>query len=156
MRRLGYNRSSKRCKEKWENINKYYKKVKESNKKRPEDSKTCPYFHQLEAIYSRKHLRSIAAAAAPPALPEQPNPSRLEIEGKNINDDKRNSGGSGGAAPQVPASNGDKAPTTPAAFDADSGLKKVTAPCAPTSSSVPFGVLEPDRRMLTGYLLAVN
>src|SRR6185437_15113060 len=56
MRRLGYNRSSKRCKEKWENINKYYKKVKESNKKRPEDSKTCPYFHQLEAIYSRKHL----------------------------------------------------------------------------------------------------
>ncbi|KAG2567743.1 hypothetical protein PVAP13_7NG265000 [Panicum virgatum] len=165
MRRLGYNRSSKRCKEKWENINKYYKKVKESNKKRPEDSKTCPYFHQLEAIYSRKHLRSIAAAAAsnvtiaaaaPPALPEQPNPSQLEIEGKNINDDKRNSGGSGGAAPQVPASNGDKAPTTPAAFDADSGLKKVTAPCAPTSSSIPFGVLEPDRRMLTGYLLAVN
>ncbi|KAM0847256.1 hypothetical protein ACQ4PT_055127 [Festuca glaucescens] len=56
MRRIGYNRSSKRCKEKWENINKYFKKVKESNKRRPEDSKTCPYFHQLDAIYRKKQL----------------------------------------------------------------------------------------------------
>ncbi|KAG2313458.1 hypothetical protein Bca4012_028014 [Brassica carinata] len=54
MRRLGYNRSAKRCKEKWENINKYFKKVKESNKKRPLDSKTCPYFHQLEALYNER------------------------------------------------------------------------------------------------------
>ncbi|MQL41692.1 hypothetical protein EI012_27700, partial [Escherichia coli] len=54
MQRLGYNRSSKRCKEKWENINKYFKKVKESNKKRREDSKTCPYFHELEALYKEK------------------------------------------------------------------------------------------------------
>ncbi|THU74318.1 hypothetical protein C4D60_Mb04t32090 [Musa balbisiana] len=58
MQRLGYNRSAKRCKEKWENINKYFKKVKESNKKRPEDSKTCPYFHQLDAIYRKKLLSS--------------------------------------------------------------------------------------------------
>ncbi|KAJ4734201.1 Trihelix transcription factor GT-2 [Rhynchospora pubera] len=55
MRRLGYNRNAKRCKEKWENINKYFKKVKESNKKRPEDSKTCPYFHQLDALYRNKY-----------------------------------------------------------------------------------------------------
>ena len=48
---LGYNRNSKRCKEKWENINKYFKKTKESNKKRPENAKTCPYFHQLENLY---------------------------------------------------------------------------------------------------------
>ncbi|KAF9601291.1 hypothetical protein IFM89_018401 [Coptis chinensis] len=54
MRRFGYNRSAKRCKEKWENINKYFRKVKESNKMRPEDSKTCPYFHQLEALYKDK------------------------------------------------------------------------------------------------------
>ncbi|KAM3359371.1 trihelix transcription factor DF1 [Capsicum galapagoense] len=54
MRKLGYNRNAKRCKEKWENINKYFKKVKESNKKRPEDSKTCPYFNQLEALYKEK------------------------------------------------------------------------------------------------------
>ncbi|KAJ6954073.1 hypothetical protein NC652_005719 [Populus alba x Populus x berolinensis] len=55
MQKLGYNRSAKRCKEKWENINKYFKKVKESNKKRPEDSKTCPYFDQLDALYKEKN-----------------------------------------------------------------------------------------------------
>ncbi|KAF3523236.1 hypothetical protein F2Q69_00050162 [Brassica cretica] len=55
MRRFGYNRSPERCKEKWENINKYFKKVKESNKKRPLDSKTCPYFHQLEALYNERN-----------------------------------------------------------------------------------------------------
>ncbi|KDP35327.1 hypothetical protein JCGZ_09486 [Jatropha curcas] len=54
MKKLGYNRNAKRCKEKWENMNKYFKRVKESNKKRPEDSKTCPYFHQLDAIYKGK------------------------------------------------------------------------------------------------------
>ncbi|XP_034674361.1 trihelix transcription factor GT-2-like [Vitis riparia] len=59
MRKLGYNRNAKRCKEKWENINKYFKKVKESNKKRPEDSKTCPYFHQLEALYKEKNKMEI-------------------------------------------------------------------------------------------------
>jgi len=55
MRKMGYNRNAKRCKEKWENINKYFKKVKESNKKRPGDSKTCPYFHHLDAIYKEKN-----------------------------------------------------------------------------------------------------
>lgn len=55
MKKLGYNRNSKRCKEKWENINKYFKKVKESSKKRREDSKTCPYFHQLDALYRQKN-----------------------------------------------------------------------------------------------------
>ena len=54
MQRLGYNRNAKRCKEKWENINKYFKKVKESNKQRREDSKTCPYFQELEALYKDK------------------------------------------------------------------------------------------------------
>lgn len=54
MKKLGYNRSAKRCKEKWENINKYFKRVKDSNKKRVEDSKTCPYFHQLDALYNKK------------------------------------------------------------------------------------------------------
>ncbi|KAF5735356.1 trihelix transcription factor GT-2-like [Tripterygium wilfordii] len=58
MRKIGYNRSSKRCKEKWENINKYFKKVKDSNKRRPEDSKTCPYFSQLDALYREKKNKS--------------------------------------------------------------------------------------------------
>ncbi|KAK1695273.1 hypothetical protein QYE76_011970 [Lolium multiflorum] len=70
MRQMGYSRSSKRCKEKWENINKYFKKVKESNKKRPEDSKTCPYFHQLEALYRNKAaLGSPSGAGGAPPLP---------------------------------------------------------------------------------------
>ncbi|XP_022957886.1 trihelix transcription factor GTL1-like isoform X1 [Cucurbita moschata] len=58
MQRMGYKRSAKRCKEKWENINKYFKKVKESNKKRREDSKTCPYFNELDALYRKKILGS--------------------------------------------------------------------------------------------------
>ncbi|KAJ4952580.1 hypothetical protein NE237_029412 [Protea cynaroides] len=54
MKKFGYDRSAKRCKEKWENINKYFKKVKETNRKRPEDAKTCPYYHQLEALYKER------------------------------------------------------------------------------------------------------
>uniref|UniRef100_A0ACD5UDB8 Uncharacterized protein n=1 Tax=Avena sativa TaxID=4498 RepID=A0ACD5UDB8_AVESA len=131
MRRLGYNRNSKRCKEKWENINKYFKKVKESNKRRPEDSKTCPYFHQLEAIYRKKHISSAAAGNAvnavvsvPAAVTEQQQLSlnRHEIEGKKINDiDKRDNGGIGAA--QGLASNGQTMPTT-ATLDIDLGAKK--------------------------------
>ncbi|PQQ11397.1 trihelix transcription factor GTL2 [Prunus yedoensis var. nudiflora] len=39
----GYKRSAKRCKEKWENINKYFRKTKDVNKKRSLDSRTCPH-----------------------------------------------------------------------------------------------------------------
>ncbi|CAH8298874.1 unnamed protein product [Eruca vesicaria subsp. sativa] len=53
MLEIGYRRSAKRCKEKWENINKYFRKTKDVNKKRPLDSRTCPYFHQLTALYSQ-------------------------------------------------------------------------------------------------------
>jgi hypothetical protein len=69
MRRMGHNRSAKRCKEKWENINKYFKKVKESNKKRPEDSKTCPYYHQLDALYRSKALQLASSTTAGGAAP---------------------------------------------------------------------------------------
>ncbi|KAF9682746.1 hypothetical protein SADUNF_Sadunf05G0140600 [Salix dunnii] len=65
MRKLGYNRNAKRCKEKWENINKYFKKVKESKKKRPEDSKTCPYFHQLDALYKEKNKIDVPSSMNP-------------------------------------------------------------------------------------------
>ncbi|KAK7353615.1 hypothetical protein VNO80_19066 [Phaseolus coccineus] len=57
MKGLGYDRSAKRCKEKWENINKYFKRMKEKNKRKPEDSKTCPYYHHLEVLYSKKPKR---------------------------------------------------------------------------------------------------
>ncbi|RWV93953.1 hypothetical protein BHE74_00050693 [Ensete ventricosum] len=64
MQQLGYNRRAKRCKEKWENINKYFKKVKESDKIRPEDSKTCPYFHQLDTLYRSRLLGSSSASGS--------------------------------------------------------------------------------------------
>ncbi|KAI3513602.1 hypothetical protein L1887_20938 [Cichorium endivia] len=75
MRKLGYNRNAKRCKEKWENINKYYKKMKDGNKKRPQDSKTCPYFDQLDAIYRDK-------ATAIIARPEQQWPPSTVVQEK--------------------------------------------------------------------------
>ncbi|KAE8666585.1 trihelix transcription factor GT-2-like [Hibiscus syriacus] len=80
MRNLGYNRSAKRCKEKWENINKYYKKVKENNKTRPEDSKTCPYFHQLDALYKEKLTKPDSRTMAPLMVrPEQQWPPQQEF-----------------------------------------------------------------------------
>ncbi|XP_042513056.1 trihelix transcription factor GTL1-like [Macadamia integrifolia] len=56
MLELGYKRSAKRCKEKWENINKYFRKTRDANKKRSPDSKTCPYFHQLSSLYNQGKL----------------------------------------------------------------------------------------------------
>ncbi|XP_068650307.1 trihelix transcription factor GTL2-like [Aristolochia californica] len=53
MTELGYNRSAKRCKEKWENINKYFKKTKDTTKKRSPAAKTCPYFHELSRLYNQ-------------------------------------------------------------------------------------------------------
>ncbi|MED6121307.1 hypothetical protein PIB30_028930 [Stylosanthes scabra] len=52
MNKIGYNRSAKKCKEKWENINKYYKRTVGSGKKRRQNSKTCPYFNELDVLYS--------------------------------------------------------------------------------------------------------
>lgn len=57
LKKLGYDRSSKKCKEKWENMNKYYRRVKDANKKRPEDSKTCPYYNLLESLYENRSKR---------------------------------------------------------------------------------------------------
>lgn len=54
IKKLGYCRNAKRCKEKWENINKYYKRVKYGDKKRPGYSKTCSYFGMLDTLYVEK------------------------------------------------------------------------------------------------------
>ncbi|CAI9765084.1 unnamed protein product [Fraxinus pennsylvanica] len=64
MLELGYGRSARRCKEKWENINKYFRKTKDSSKKRSFDSRTCPYFQQLSSLYSQGTL------VAPNNVPE--------------------------------------------------------------------------------------
>ncbi|KAK4410844.1 Trihelix transcription factor GTL2 [Sesamum angolense] len=65
MLELGYKRSAKRCKEKWENINKYFRKTKDSNKKRSIDSRTCPYFHQLSSLYSEGTLVAPTSTTLP-------------------------------------------------------------------------------------------
>ncbi|WOK94929.1 hypothetical protein Cni_G03634 [Canna indica] len=68
MTAMGYHRSAKRCKEKWENINKYFRKTKEKGKKRPQHSKTCPYFQLLDQLYSKslnsKHNPSSSSPTA--------------------------------------------------------------------------------------------
>ncbi|KAM1002088.1 trihelix transcription factor DF1-like [Malus sylvestris] len=97
MRRLGYNRSAKRCKEKWENINKYYKKVKVSSKTRSEGSKTCPYFHQLDILHSKKNNKNNAGHVVKPnaetmqplinVQPDQPAIEDIERENGDRNED---------------------------------------------------------------------
>ncbi|KAG1360847.1 trihelix transcription factor GT-2 [Cocos nucifera] len=66
MAALGYHRSAKRCKEKWENINKYFRKTKESGKKRPQHSKTCPYYQQLDQLYSKSLNKSQPTSSSSP------------------------------------------------------------------------------------------
>ncbi|KAK8952519.1 Trihelix transcription factor GT-2 [Platanthera zijinensis] len=108
MKRLGYSRSTKRCKEKWENINKYFKKVKEGNKKRPEDAKTCPYYHELDALYRKKLQQEIAAANIPD--PPVSGPPQQEIGSKNPAAARINFGNGGNfegrGGVQLPRSNG--------------------------------------------------
>lgn len=48
---MGYNRTAKKCKEKWDNINKYFKRSAGSRKKRSANGKTCPYFQNLDLLY---------------------------------------------------------------------------------------------------------
>ncbi|XP_068663574.1 trihelix transcription factor PTL-like [Aristolochia californica] len=90
---LGYDRSAKRCKEKWEKTHKYLRKNKECNKKRKENSKTCPYFQHLESLYI--HGGGINAhesdeqrpetLALQPSEGEGPSPSN-SIAGSILND----------------------------------------------------------------------
>ncbi|OWM85651.1 trihelix transcription factor GT-2 [Punica granatum] len=58
MSNVGYKRSAKKCKEKWENMKKYFKKSMGKGKKRPENSKACPYFQELDILYGRGIVNS--------------------------------------------------------------------------------------------------
>ncbi|KAM0049103.1 putative transcription factor MYB family [Helianthus debilis subsp. tardiflorus] len=51
---MGYNRTPKKCKEKWENINKYYRRTMEKGK----DSKSCAYFNELEMLHKTGFISS--------------------------------------------------------------------------------------------------
>ncbi|KAE8689185.1 Trihelix transcription factor GTL1 [Hibiscus syriacus] len=115
MKKLGYDRSAKRCKEKWENMNKYFKRVKASNKKRPEDSKTCSYFNQLDALHKEKIKRVDGAYELKPeevlmhmmgAQEERPRQESATEDGESENgdqtrDDNRNTEGGGDGFPII-------------------------------------------------------
>ncbi|KAI8535914.1 hypothetical protein RHMOL_Rhmol10G0212500 [Rhododendron molle] len=104
MKKIGYNRSAKRCKEKWENINKYFRRVKESNKKRPEDSKTCPYFQMLESLYERKS-KKVVANPDNPGIKVNPEDILMQMMGQS--QQKRNETGSAGGGSENADQNGE-------------------------------------------------
>uniref|UniRef100_A0A9I9EMS7 Myb-like domain-containing protein n=1 Tax=Cucumis melo TaxID=3656 RepID=A0A9I9EMS7_CUCME len=51
MQKMGYKRSAKKCKEKWENMNKYFKRTIVTGKASIANGKTCPYFQELDILY---------------------------------------------------------------------------------------------------------
>ncbi|XP_050371509.1 trihelix transcription factor GTL1 [Argentina anserina] len=56
MNRMGYDRTGRKCKEKWENMNKYFRKAITVDKERPANAKTCQYFNELELLYKNGRL----------------------------------------------------------------------------------------------------
>ncbi|RWR86553.1 trihelix transcription factor GTL1 isoform X1 [Cinnamomum micranthum f. kanehirae] len=66
---LGYSRSAKKCKEKFENVHKYYKRTKEGRAGR-QDGKSYKFFSQLEALHSSSNPPvATTTATANPSLP---------------------------------------------------------------------------------------
>ncbi|XP_057970935.1 trihelix transcription factor GT-2 [Malania oleifera] len=55
---MGYCRSAKKCREKWENINKYFRRSITSGKKHIENVKTQPYFNELDILYKNGLINS--------------------------------------------------------------------------------------------------
>ncbi|XP_076902833.1 trihelix transcription factor GT-2-like [Bidens hawaiensis] len=54
---MGYYRTPKKCKEKWENINKYYRRTMEKGKA---TSKSCSYFKELEMLHKNGFSSAIS------------------------------------------------------------------------------------------------
>uniref|UniRef100_A0A5B6ZYX8 Putative trihelix transcription factor GT-2-like n=1 Tax=Davidia involucrata TaxID=16924 RepID=A0A5B6ZYX8_DAVIN len=62
---LGYHRSAKKCKEKFENVYKYHKRTKDGRSSKP-DGKTYRFFDQLQALENHPSLPLLP----PPQLPQ--------------------------------------------------------------------------------------
>ncbi|WCJ19760.1 Homeodomain-like superfamily protein [Euphorbia peplus] len=72
MSKMGYKRTAKKCKEKWENMNKYFRRSYGSGgKKRYENSKSCSYFQELHILYKNGFVN--------------PGSMRIDNETKNSN-----------------------------------------------------------------------
>ncbi|KAL8160812.1 hypothetical protein V2J09_012301 [Rumex salicifolius] len=57
LNKMGYRRSARKCKEKWLYINKYYKSFVENGIAHSENTKSCPYFQELEILYRNGSVR---------------------------------------------------------------------------------------------------
>ncbi|KAL5156088.1 Trihelix transcription factor GTL2 [Glycine soja] len=98
MSALGYKRSAKRCKEKWENINKYFRKTKDNvNKKRSLNSRTCPYFHQLSCLYGQGKIVPQSEREGNYCLNPTPNSGQVPPDDDHqVQDDESSQVGSAG------------------------------------------------------------
>ncbi|GER54252.1 homeodomain-like superfamily protein [Striga asiatica] len=67
----GYHRSGKKCREKFENIYKYYKKTKDGKTGGRQDRKHYRFFSQLEALYGQNNINNSSASNSE-ALHSQP------------------------------------------------------------------------------------
>lgn len=108
MLELGYKRSAKRCKEKWENINKYFRKTRDVNKKRSVDSRTCPYFHHLSSLYDSGKLAATSeeqenSSTLPENSPGLPENSLSSSQGWLSESTKHGAAGEKNAVHQVSA-----------------------------------------------------
>uniref|UniRef100_A0A6N2K1I3 Myb-like domain-containing protein n=1 Tax=Salix viminalis TaxID=40686 RepID=A0A6N2K1I3_SALVM len=52
MYNMGYNRTAKKCREKWENINKHFKMSLGTSPKKPFQDTVSPYFPELDTLYN--------------------------------------------------------------------------------------------------------
>ena len=68
MAALGYNRSAKKCKEKFENVYKYHKRTKDGRTGKSE-GKTYRFFDQLEAFETHHHSNNPPLSNKPPHHP---------------------------------------------------------------------------------------
>ncbi|XP_068638685.1 trihelix transcription factor DF1-like [Aristolochia californica] len=55
---MGYSHSGKKCREKWENINKYFKKAKMCGKLQSKNLSMLPYFRELDIFYEHGYRNS--------------------------------------------------------------------------------------------------
>ncbi|BAT94979.1 hypothetical protein LR48_Vigan10g097100 [Vigna angularis] len=104
MSELGYRRSAKRCKEKWENINKYFRKTKDVNKKRSLDSRTCPYFHQLSSLYNEGKL--VLQSERPESHTDNPPENLEQVQADQTRAESSSQVGSGGFSVQQQVDHG--------------------------------------------------
>ena len=70
---MGYKRSAKKCREKFENVDKYYKRTKDGRAGRG-DGKAYRFFSELEALHGASSSPASSLAPTPVAMAPPPTP----------------------------------------------------------------------------------